>query len=198
MEDTDPSDSDPSDTTDPTEAATTQDPAATAAPAEDDPEWKQIEAARFSKDEARAVLLFDDYARTHPNAADKLQAYTEKALDRIWFERLEQLAEQREDFAKKIEQVDRDMAQETDEAYRKRVLVPLRQQYVGRLATIGEELTKNMKYDGNAVPNLLDDAELEKLRQSRDPQEYAEWKVRVLNHIRRTHGGLPWVGAKSS
>jgi hypothetical protein len=195
-DDADPSD--PTDPTGPTEMATTQDPADAAPPADDDPAWKQIEAATFSKDEARAILLFDDYARTNPHTAtDKLQAYTEKALDRIWFERLEQLAEQREDLTKKIEQADRDMAQESDEAYKKRVLVPLKQQYASRLANIEEELTKNMKYEGKTVPNLLDEAEMDKLRKGRDAQYYAEWKGRVLGHIRRTHGGLPWVTAKS-
>src|SRR5688500_8188692 len=64
----------------------------------DDPAWKQVQTARFSPDEAKAIVLFDDYARTHPgrNAAD-VQAYTEKAIDRIWFERIEQLFKQRDD-----------------------------------------------------------------------------------------------------
>ena len=54
-----------------------------------------------------------------------------------------------------------------------------------------------MKYQAPTAPNLLDDAELERLRQGRDPQYYASWKGRVLAHIRRTHGELPWVTTKS-
>jgi hypothetical protein len=190
---------DPTNPPESTDDVATQDPADGAPPAEDDPAWKQVETARFSKDEARAILLFDDYARTNPGtAADKIQAYTEKAIDRIWFERLEQLAEQRDDLAKKIQETDRDLVQESDEAYKKRVLVPLRQQYVSRLANIEEELTKNMKYEAKTVPNLLDEAEVDALRKTRDPQYYADWKARVLTHIRRTHGELPWVTAKSS
>ena len=54
-----------------------------------------------------------------------------------------------------------------------------------------------MKYTGKSTPNLLDDAEIDKLRQVRDGQVYAAWKVNVLAHIRKTHGELPWVATKS-
>lgn len=182
----------------PGEDTSSQDAAETAPPAGDDPAWKQVEAARFLKDEAKAILQFDDYARTHPGpSADKVQQYTEKMLDRIWFERIENLCEQREELNKKVQEVDKDMAEETDAAYKTRVLVPLRQQYVTRLRNIDEELTGNMKYTGKATPNLLDDAEIDRLRQGRDAQYYASWKSRVLAHIRRTHGELPWVTSKS-
>lgn len=166
--------------------------------ASDDPAWKQVEAARHLKDEAKAILQFDDYARTHPGTSgEKIQQYTEQMLDRIWLERVENLCEQREELNRKLAEVDRELAEETDAAHKNRVLTPLRQQYVSRLKNIEEELTQNMKYDGKSTPNLLDDAEVEKLRQARDPQYYASWKNRVLSHIRRTHGELPWVAAKS-
>jgi hypothetical protein len=182
----------------PGEDTSSQDAAEATPSAGDDPAWKQVEAARFHKDEAKAILQFDDYARTHPGAsADKIQQYTETMLDRIWFERIENLCEQREDLNKKIQEVDKDMAEETDAAYKTRVLVPLRQQYVTRLQNIDEELTQNMKYVGKATPNLLDEAEIDRLRQGRDPQYYASWKGRVLAHVRRTHGELPWVTSKS-
>jgi len=38
---------------------------------------------------------------------------------------------------------------------------------------------------------------LDKLRQARDPQYYTLWKARILEHVRRTHGELPWVTNKS-
>lgn len=178
----------------PTEVTSTEDPAG----AGDDPAWKQVEAARFLKDEAKAILQFDDYARSYPNtASDKIAAYTETTLDRIWFERIENLCEQRDDVNKKIAEVDQEMSVETDATYKKRVLVPLRQQYVSRLQNVEEELTNNMKYDRKGTLNLLDDIEIAKLRQTRDPQYYGSWKARVLAHIRRTHGELPWATAKS-
>jgi 3',5'-cyclic AMP phosphodiesterase CpdA len=139
----------------------------------------------------------DDEQFAPGTAADKLQEFTDKMLDRIWLERVENLCEQREDLARKIAEVDKDMAEETDAAHKANVLVPLRQQYVARMGNIEEELGQNMKYQGKSTPNLLDEAEVEKLRQSRDPQYYASWKSRVLAHIRRTHGELPWVTSKS-
>jgi hypothetical protein len=182
----------------PSDAAPAQDSAATAPVPTDDADWKQVEAATHFKDEAKAILQFDDYARTHPGApADKLAAFTDQMMDRIWFERIENLCEQREDLNKKIQETDKDLSEETDEAYKKRVLVPLRQQYVTRLQNVEEELTQNMKYQENGAPNLLDDAELDKLRQTRDPQYFVSWKDRILAHIRRTHGELPWVATKT-
>lgn len=164
----------------------------------EDPAWKQVEAARFLKDEAKAILQFDDYSRTRPGLnADKVGQYTETMLDRIWLERVENLCEQRDDLNRKIQEAEKELAEETDAAYKKRVLVPLREQYVIRLGNVEAELTKNMKYDGKSAPNLLDDSETEKLRQARDPQYYMSWKDRVLTHIRRTHGELPWVATKS-
>jgi hypothetical protein len=177
---------------------TSEDPVATAAVTADDPEWKQVEQAVHLKDEAKAILQFDDFGRIHPGTnSDKLQAFTDRMVDRIWFERIENLCDQREDLNKKIQEADKDLSEETDEAYKKRVLVPLRQQYLNRLQNIEEELTQNMKYTAKATPNLLDDAEIDKLRQGRDPQYYESWKSRVLAHIRRTHGELPWVATKS-
>jgi hypothetical protein len=182
----------------PSDAAPPQDATPTAAVPTDDPDWKQVESAVHLKDEAKAILQFDDYGRTHPNApADKLAAFTDQMVDRIWLERVENLCEQREELGRKIQETDKDLSEETDEAYKKRVLVPLRQQYVNRLQNVEEELTQNMKYTGKTTPNLLDEDDVAKLRRSRDPQYYASWKDRVLAHIRRTHGELPWVATKT-
>lgn len=164
----------------------------------DDAAWRQVQAARHLKDEGKAILLFDDYARTHPDVAtNDLQAYTDAMLDRIWFERIEGLCEQREELVGKIAEVDKEIAEDKDEAYKKRVSIPLREQYVAQLRRMEGELKDTMKYTGKSAPNLLDDAELEKLRRARDPQHYAAWKARVLTHIRRTNGQLPWVTNKS-
>jgi hypothetical protein len=182
----------------PPDAAPPQDATTTPSVPADDPDWKQVEAAVHLKDEAKAILQFDDYARTHPNApADKLAAFTDRMVDRIWFERIENLCDQREDLNRKIAETDKDLSEETDEAYKKRVLVPLREQYMSRLQNIEEELTQNMKYTAKATPNLLDDAEIDRLRQGRDKAYYESWKSRVLSHIRRTHGELPWVATKT-
>lgn len=181
----------------PTGGTSGEDPAVATAGV-DDLDWKQVEMARYLKDEAKAILQFDDYARMRPGtASDKIAAYTETMIDRIWFERIENLCEQREDLNKKIAEVDKEMAEETDAAYKKRVLVPLRQQYHSRLQSVGEELKNNMKYDRKDPPNLLDDTDIDKLRKARDPQYYGSWKSRVLAHIRRTHGELPWAAAKN-
>src|SRR3712207_7937456 len=46
-------------------------------------------------------------------------------------------------------------------------------------------------------PNLMEEAELERLRKHRDPASFNAWKTRVLTHIRRTHGDLPWSRDRS-
>jgi hypothetical protein len=185
-------------TTAPSDPPSPPDTAPPVASAGDDAAWKQVEAARRLNDEGKAIILFDDYARTHPGIdADKIQAYTEAKLDRIWFERLENLCEQRDELTKKIDELDKEIAEETDPSYKKNVAVPLREKYASQLRNIDEEVTKNMKYAGKSPPNLLDDTELENLRRMRDPQYYASWKARILAHIRRTHGELPWVTNKS-
>ena len=182
----------------PSDAAAPPEPTTTAAVPTDDPDWKQVEAAVHLKDEAKAILQFDDYARTHPSApADKLASFTDQMVDRIWFERIENLCNQREDLNRKIAETDKDLSEETDEAYKKRVLVPLREQYMSRLQNIEEELAQNMKYTAKTTPNLLDEDEIDRLRQGRDKAYYESWKARVLAHIRRTHGELPWVATKT-
>lgn len=162
-------------------------------PQADDPAWKQVQAARFSHDEARAILKFDDYARSHPDQfSPQLAEYTDKAMEKIWFERLDQLCRQRDELKGKIARTDRETAEETDDAYKKRVLIPLKEKYTVRLRYIEEELKNNMKYDSATPFNPLDDAQVEKLRRERDPAYYANWKNRVLSHIRRAQGELPW------
>jgi hypothetical protein len=180
--------------------ATTPAPGASpTAPQADDAAWKQVQTASFSRDEAGAILKFDDYARTNPDRhATELQSYTDKALDRIWFERIEQLCKQRDEWKKKIAEADKDLSEETNDAYKKRVLVPLKEQYAKKLQSVDEELTQNMKFTSPTTPNLLDDAELERLRKDRDPAQYTSWKTKILTHIRRTHGELPWAADKSS
>ena len=190
----------------PTTNETGQDPASTAgappndaAMASDDPAWKQVQAARFSTDEARAILQFEDFSRTNPDRfPDQIRQYTETALDRIWLERLEQLYENRQELGRKVEETEKDLAEETDDAHKKRVLIPLRDQLKKKLLAADEELASNMKYTANRPPNLLDQGELAKLRQQRDPATYNAWKTRVLAHIRRTHGELPWSDESGS
>jgi hypothetical protein len=175
-----------------------QDAADAAAQSTDDPAWKGVLAARQLKDEGKAIVLFDDYARTHPDThADRIQAFTETMLDRIWFERIDGLCNQREELGKKIADLDKEIAEETDQNYKKKVAAPLRARYAEQLNHIEDELTSNMKYAAKVGPNLLDNAEMDKLRQARDPQYYALWKARILEHVRRTHGELPWVTNKS-
>ena len=162
-------------------------------PAADDPAWKQVLAARFLQNRGKAILAFDDYARSHPGQfADKLAEYTEQVLEKAWFERLEQLCKQRDELKASIQQTDREIGEETDEAYKKRVLVPLKEKYERRLQGVEEELTTDMKYDDPKAPNLLDDAQVDKLRARRDPALYATWKKRTLAHVRQKHGEMPW------
>jgi hypothetical protein len=176
---------------DPTDAAASS--SARPDPKAEDPVWKQVQAARFSQDRAKAILKFDEYARLHPDQfASQLSEYTDKVMDQIWFERLEQLCKERDALKRNIQQADREISEETDDAYKKRVLLPLKEKYANRLQTVEEELKAEMKYDAPAAPNLLDDAQLEKLRKQRDPAFYSGWKNRVMAQIRRSHGELPW------
>jgi hypothetical protein len=173
-------------------------PAATAPSPAEHAGWKTVLAARQLKDEGKAILLFDDYAATHPDApADKLREFTDEMLDRAWFERVAGLCDRRDDLQKKIAELDKEIAEETDVNYKTTVATPLREKYVALVRGVEEELTSTMKYTAKAAPTLLDDEELEKLRKSRDPQLYAQWKERIVAHIRRTHGELPWVTNKS-
>jgi hypothetical protein len=197
-----PGDSDPVPTAETDPAPTPpspQDPRAATAPVPgDDAGWKTVLAARQLKDEGKAILLFDDYAATHPGApADKLREFTDEMLDRAWFERIAGLCDRREDLQKKIAELDKEIAEETDANYKTKVATPLREKYVAQLDGVEGELTSTMKYTGKTAPNLLDDEELEKLRKTRDPQLYARWKEQIVAHVRRTHGELPWVTNKS-
>src|SRR5439155_16922344 len=113
----------------------------------DDPAWRQVLAARQLKDEGKAIVLFDDYAHTHPDThAEQIRSFTDTMLDRIWFERIDGLCSQREELGRKIAELDKEIAEETDQNYKKTVAAPLRERYVEQLKRIGDELANNMKY----------------------------------------------------
>ena len=134
---------------DPTETAATTRPD----PKAEDPVWKQVQAARFSQDRAKAILKFDEYARLHPDQfGSELTEYTEKVMDRIWFDRLEQLCKDAEALNRSIQQTDREISEETEDAYKKRVLLPLKEKYANRLQAVEEELKSEMKYDAPGAP----------------------------------------------
>lgn len=182
----------------PPRAATTQGTTKPAAEPEpvNDPAWKSVQGAYNDRDPAIAILQFDAYAEANPGKMTRtLGEYTDAMTDRIWWQRIDQLLDHREAVKDQLAKVETEINQEPNASYRQSTLEPERIKLVERLNKVQQDL-KAMGYESDKPPPLFDEEEMRRLRRDRDATYYAQWKTRVLRHIRRTHGQYPWANEK--
>jgi hypothetical protein len=155
-------------------------------------EWKAVVDANYrSEKPGKALWTIVDYRRLHPGKFEtELKQYEEAAFDRLWWERIKELCEQRDSLATEIEKKNTEIAQETEAAYRQK-LEKEKQFLQLRRQTAMETLTQEMGYAGKEAPNLFDAVQLANLRQKRIPETFEGWKRRVINSLMRTRA-LPW------
>jgi hypothetical protein len=164
---------------------------------EDAKAWAAVENAYFSPNLAKALLMFDSWEEDHPSVhRTEVQQYREEVLDKLWWQRIDDLFEKKKDLAAAIKKTEGDIQAETEAAYKKTVLEPRLADQKARLAKIGEKLTKGMGYKSEDRPPIGRETELRALREKRDKKVYEEWKPAVLKHVRDTHGSMPWANEK--
>jgi len=158
-----------------------------------DPEWHVIEQARFN-DPPLAIVKFDDYLDRFPDTPYKkdIAQYTDDALDRLWWQRLVELFHERDSAMKEIADRKLQVSQSQDAAFKKELTGEIAQ-FAAVRDRAEETITSQMKFKGQAPPNLYDSQDLEINRRQRDAAYYETWKAQVLSAIRHSRGQrLPW------
>ena len=141
-----------------------------------------------------AIVKFDDYGREHNGAYSKeLKAYTDEALDRLWWKRLAELCNRRVSLAADIRKKEVEIRQETNAQFKK-TLADEKKELDKKLASAQSILTEEMGFTSDEIPDPNDAPMIEKLAAQRDADKFGEWKTRTLRYIRSHHGATPWEG----
>mgnify|MGYP000616253175 CR=1 FL=1 len=167
-----------------------------APPATGDAAWMEIVRVKRTAPLPIKIYRFLEYAQENPNSPrlPELESYLEEELDLLWWFRIKELCDHRDDLQKRIEKASGALAEETNPEWRKNI-----EDEIARLTSLRqrdlEVLTREMGYRQKETPNLFDQEQLARLRAIRDAdaaQNYANWKEKVKLHVKRTRGQLPW------
>jgi hypothetical protein len=153
------------------------------------PEWRNITTAYYARNPLDALLRIDDYERTRPGVLSaELAKLRDGVMDRLWFERIDQLWTKREGLAMQLADVELALSEETNESYKKSTILPEKQALQRKMDSLNDILQKEMGYTADQPPLLTDESDLARLRQYRDDEYYAKWKQNILTtvHRRRT------------
>ena len=155
----------------------------------------EIESAHLSTDnQGVAILKYDDYRRLHPGRhAQELDKYTEDALDRLWWQRIDQLWKKRDRLTGDIKKAEQDIAAQPAGAFHNQ-LVKQKADLEAQRAKVEETLKGDMAYTSDTGPDLNDPKQLAELAKTRDGAKYADFRKRTLASVRAHHGELPWAG----
>jgi hypothetical protein len=162
-------------------------------PRKSEPDWQAVEAARF-EEPVIAIVKFNDYLERFPGSPFKadVNKYIEEALDRIWWQRIGELFEERDTALKQIDDRKGQLALSQDGEFKKTLEKEIAD-WTERRKLADEEIRKNMGYQEIGPPNPYDSAALAGLRAKRNADDYLKWKNEVLRTIKRSRGQkLPW------
>jgi hypothetical protein len=177
--------------------AATQPATAPEDPRKNEPEWRAVEAARFDEP-VLAIVKFNDYLDRFPETPFKadVDRYVDEAVDRVWWQRLVELFEERDLAAKQIDERKGQIRLSQDEEFKKGLENEV-EDWTDRQKLADETIHKTMNYPGIGPPNPYDSAALTALRAQRDAAYYEKWKTEVLRVIKRSRGQrLPWKAAR--
>lgn len=166
-------------------------------PRKNEPEWRAVESARL-EEPVLAIVKFNDYLDRFPETPFKadVDRYVDEAADRLWWQRLVELFEERDLAVKEIDQRKGQLAVSQDAEF-KRELQKEIDEWAGRRDLVDETIRKTMSYREVGPPNPYDSAGLAALRAQRDAEYYGKWKAEVLRVIKRTRGQrLPWKATR--
>jgi hypothetical protein len=166
-------------------------------PRRQDPEWLEIEHARF-EEPVLAIVKFNDYLDRLPDTPYKkdLEKYTEEAVDRLWWKRLVELFKERDSAQKEIEDRKVQIAQSQDAEFKKGLEGEIAK-FAEQRDRADETIRVQMKFTGQSPPNVYDSQDLAIGRANRDAAIYATWKQQVLATIKHSRGQrLPWRSSR--
>lgn len=158
----------------------------------DPADWEKVKTAFENEDPSAAIVRFHQFARDYPGQNEtELSTYTADMLDRIWWDRIDQLLDQKKAARKAFDGVKEELGEPTLRDTRKEVLKSQQQKYTKELEAIASELD-GMNYISEQPPPLYDEQEMIRLRDARRDDYFGKWKERVLQSIDRNGGKLPW------
>lgn len=166
-------------------------------PRRQDPEWLEIEHARF-EEPVLAIVKFNDYLDRLPDTPYKkdLEKYTEEAADRLWWMRLVELFKERDSSQKEIDDRKTQLAQSQDAEFKKGLEGEIAK-FAEQRDRADETIRVQMKFTGQSPPNVYDSQELAIGRANRDAAYYETWKQQVLATIKHSRGQrLPWRSSR--
>jgi hypothetical protein len=151
-------------------------------------EWRKVEEAHSSFKPIEAILVFNDYSKQFPTSpyAGDVRKFTEDALDAIWWERIVDIAQEREEAKKEIVARNRDMAQTQDPEFKKQ-LAEEKAAFEEKLQLANDKL-KAKNYLSDTKPNIYDPDLMAVLRRARNSQVYGDWKAQAEKRIKETRG----------
>jgi hypothetical protein len=149
-------------------------------------EWRNITTAYYARDPLDALLRMADYEKLHPGVlTEQLNKLRDGVLDRLWWERIDQLWKKREDLAARMAEVDQALVEETNESYKKSTIIPEKNTLQRRIDGVNDVLQKEMGYTADKPPLLTDESDLARLRPYRDVEFYSKWKQNVIASVHR-------------
>ena len=166
-------------------------------PRRQDPEWLEIEHARF-EEPVLAIVKFNDYLDRMPDTPYKkdLEKYIDEAVDRLWWKRLVELFKERDSAQKEIEDRKTQIGQSQDAEFKKGLEGEIAK-FAEQRDRADETIRVQMKFTGQAPPNVYDSQDLAIGRANRDAAYYATWKQQVLATIKHSRGQrLPWRSSR--
>ena len=158
-----------------------------------DAAWIEIEQVNANPvNPALAVYRMMDYKQTNPGKHEaEINDWTEKKLDMVWWERVDQLFKKRDRLTAAIPKKQQEIYDLTDPAEKKKELAA-KTEMERDLKITTKVLREEMAYEQDSPPNLNDSAQLAQLAASRDAAKYAAWKRSTLSDIKSLRGKLRW------
>lgn len=156
------------------------------------PGFRRAAEAAEKSDPSAAIVIIEDFRAAHPDPlyTSHLDALAETALDRLYWQRVRQLIDQRQQVSRQISELRIEHSRATDADRRRRATEQM-EQLRTRLNQIATDI-QAMGYSGTSTPELDNPQQIAPLREQRDRYRYETWKHRVRLTLIRTRGTPPW------
>jgi hypothetical protein len=156
-----------------------------------DPDFQAIQKARSDAPAKRQLILLacGKYLAHQPPGplAQEVGALADTLLDQIWWEKIDQLCQRRQDERRKLDDNAARLAAHTGQTNPPANLMDQKAALERELADTLEQL-HDLRYLSDQSPPLSDPARMDRLRQARDPQVYQWWKSLEMQKIADSQG----------
>ena len=155
--------------------------------------WRNVQDAQEGKGHpGQAIWIYLDFMRMNPGKFEaELQHDLDRALDRLWWLRLDELMRRRERLASDIQQKNNQIAQEDPGSDGQKTLIDQRTKLEEQQKGLLDELEQEMSFKRREAPNPSDVDAVASHRAERDPDKYSAWRRKVLQSVAEARR-LPW------